>query len=74
MKNIEVVVFFSDNGEQLFVDRGGGLPAPLSRCGVGKSRRFVFYDQIHTTGTWCSSAKRENFKRFTFSRYREIIT
>jgi len=51
MKNIEVVVFFSDNGEQLFVDRGGGLPAPLSRCGVGKSRRFVFYDQVHTTGT-----------------------
>ena len=36
MKNIEVVVFFSDNGEQLFVDRGGGLPAPLSRCGVGR--------------------------------------
>ena len=23
----------------------------MSRCGVGKSRRFVFYDQIHTTGT-----------------------
>ena len=51
MKNIEVVVFFDDDGKQLFVDRGGGMPAPLSRCGVGKNRRFVFYDQVHTTGT-----------------------
>ena len=51
LEGVDVCVFFDDDGRQLFVDRNGGSPAPLSRCGVSKERRFAFYDQVHTTGT-----------------------
>ena len=58
LAGVDVCVFFDDDGRQLFVDRNGGSPAPLSRCGVSKERRFAFYDQVHTTGEFFS---------FTFS-------
>lgn len=33
----------------MVLDRDGNI-YPLTRCGVALSRRFTFYDQVHTTG------------------------
>ena len=46
---------------------------------IGKKLSFENVDEkkfqrIRRVRTWCSSAKRENFKPFTFCRYHDIVT
>jgi len=52
--DVHACVFINANNEQMAVVRSAaGLQAraiPLQQCGVALSRRFVFFDQIHTTG------------------------
>jgi len=43
-------VFFDDRDHKMVLLRGQPRPIPLSECGVPKSRRFAFYDQVHTVG------------------------
>ena len=47
--HLEVAVFLNSRDEKMVIDREGVI-IPLSRCGVSLSRRFTFYDQVHTTG------------------------
>jgi len=54
LRDVHACVFINANNEQMAVVRSAaGLQAraiPLQQCGVALSRRFVFFDQIHTTG------------------------
>lgn len=44
------VVFLDENDEKQIHVRATGRVVPLSQCGIPVEARFVFYDQIHTTG------------------------
>ncbi|CAE7582610.1 unnamed protein product [Symbiodinium natans] len=46
----EAVVFLDPGGEPWLLRRGRTLAVKLSNCTLPLSRRFVFYDQVHTTG------------------------
>ena len=50
LANLDACVFLDPSDRKMVVDRTGGKPVPLNRCGFKKERRFVFYDQVHTTG------------------------
>jgi hypothetical protein len=54
LKHCSACVFIDANNEQKAVVRSvSGLQAkaiPIQQCGVALSRRFVFFDMIHTTG------------------------
>lgn len=64
MSNLEVARFLLDNGlptmegvvfldrldRQVILLRSTGKVIPLSQCGLAPSKRFSFYDQVHTTG------------------------
>ncbi|KAF4723722.1 hypothetical protein FOZ62_009961, partial [Perkinsus olseni] len=48
----DAVVFLDDSSdERLILERSNnGLVIPLAHSGLAPSRRFTFYDHIHTTG------------------------
>lgn len=46
----EAVVFCDHGGEQQLLLRGRLEPVSLAHCTLPPERRFVFYDQVHTTG------------------------
>eukprot|EP00939_MAST-03C_sp_MAST-3C-sp1_P001539 g1539.t1 len=50
LKGMDACVFLDSLDRKMVVDRSARKPVPLNRCGVSISRRFTFYDQIHTTG------------------------
>ena len=50
LEGMDAAVFLDDADRRMVVFRGGGQPVPLSTVGVPWSRRFTFYDQVHTTG------------------------
>lgn len=45
------VVFLDRRDCQMILQRDNGLIVPVAQCGVALSRRFTFFDQVHTTGT-----------------------
>eukprot|EP00466_Bigelowiella_natans_P015194 jgi/Bigna1/85176/estExt_fgenesh1_pg.C_20373 len=47
---VDACVYLDESDRKVVVDRTGGRPVPLSRCGVSPERYFTFYDQVHTTG------------------------
>eukprot|EP00467_Chlorarachnion_reptans_P010822 CAMPEP_0114525784 /NCGR_PEP_ID=MMETSP0109-20121206/22631_1 /TAXON_ID=29199 /ORGANISM="Chlorarachnion reptans, Strain CCCM449" /LENGTH=5518 /DNA_ID=CAMNT_0001707433 /DNA_START=63 /DNA_END=16619 /DNA_ORIENTATION=+ len=50
LEGLDACVFLDESDRKVVVDRTGGRPVPLSRCGVSPERYFTFYDQVHTTG------------------------
>jgi len=45
------VVYLDAAGRQVIVLRSApDAPIPLSQCGLDRTERFTFYDQVHTTG------------------------
>ena len=46
----EGVVFLAENDVISILVRATGRVVSLSQCGIAVEKRFVFYDQIHTTG------------------------
>lgn len=46
----EGVVYLDRSDRKMFLQRSSGKSLHLSQCGVDPSRRFTFYDQVHTTG------------------------
>ena len=44
------VVFLDRNDKQMIMLRASYTVLPLAQCGIDPSRRFTFYDQVHTTG------------------------
>ncbi|GBG26808.1 Hypothetical Protein FCC1311_030302 [Hondaea fermentalgiana] len=46
----EGVVYLDRADRKMFLQRSSGKSLHLSQCGVDPSRRFTFYDQVHTTG------------------------
>ena len=49
--SFEAVVYLDKLDRQMVVLRSNNLVVPSSQCGVALSRRFTFFDQVHTTGT-----------------------
>lgn len=45
------VVFLDARDEQMVQQRSSGIAVPVAQCGIPVSRRFSFFDQVHTTGT-----------------------
>eukprot|EP01029_Cantina_marsupialis_P025404 TRINITY_DN6726_c0_g3_i3.p1 TRINITY_DN6726_c0_g3~~TRINITY_DN6726_c0_g3_i3.p1 ORF type:complete len:891 (+),score=259.15 TRINITY_DN6726_c0_g3_i3:877-3549(+) len=45
----EGVVYLDQSDRQMIILRSGATML-LAQCGVGPSKRFTFYDQVHTTG------------------------
>jgi len=51
LHSMDGVVYLDEHDQQMILLRtSGGIPIPASQCGVAPSRRFSFFDQIHTTG------------------------
>eukprot|EP00743_Colponemidia_sp_Colp-15_P012474 GILK01014219.1.p1 GENE.GILK01014219.1~~GILK01014219.1.p1 ORF type:complete len:1189 (-),score=141.64 GILK01014219.1:13-3165(-) len=48
--SFEGVVFLDASDKQVVLQRNNMQIVPLSQCGVALSRRFTFFDQVHTTG------------------------
>ncbi|KAF1780686.1 P-loop containing nucleoside triphosphate hydrolase [Phytophthora cactorum] len=47
---MEGVVYLDENDRQMILLRDHNAPMPLVQCGLSPSKRFTFYDQVHTTG------------------------
>lgn len=45
------VVFLDERDEPLVLQRFNGSTVPVAQSGIPASRRFIFFDQVHTTGT-----------------------
>ncbi|GAB5371987.1 hypothetical protein AAMO2058_001626900 [Amorphochlora amoebiformis] len=50
LKYAEGVIFLNEDDDKMVYVRSTGRVVRLDQCGIPKSRRFAFYDQIHTTG------------------------
>ena len=50
LKDMDGVVFLDRHDAQMVLMRDGMRVMPLKQCGLPLSKRFTFYDQIHTTG------------------------
>jgi len=48
--HFEAVVFLDSKDRQMVLLRANSVIVPIGQCGVPLSRRFTFFDQIHTTG------------------------
>ena len=46
----EGVVFLDESDQKVILVKETGRVLKLAQCGIDKSKRFAFYDQIHTTG------------------------
>eukprot|EP00931_Biecheleriopsis_adriatica_P057927 TRINITY_DN3440_c1_g1_i1.p1 TRINITY_DN3440_c1_g1~~TRINITY_DN3440_c1_g1_i1.p1 ORF type:complete len:2068 (-),score=475.91 TRINITY_DN3440_c1_g1_i1:13-5871(-) len=76
----EAVVFCDQGGEQRLLRRGRAESVRLANCTLPLDRRFVFYDQVHTTGIdirhspWACAAltlgKDSTFRDFAQGAYR----
>ncbi|CAI5729997.1 unnamed protein product [Peronospora destructor] len=47
---MEGVVYLDENDRQMILLRDHNAAMPLVQCGLSPSKRFTFYDQVHTTG------------------------
>ncbi|TYZ50886.1 hypothetical protein PybrP1_007186 [[Pythium] brassicae (nom. inval.)] len=47
---MEGVVYLDSDDRQMILLRDHNAPLPLVQCGLHASKRFTFYDQVHTTG------------------------
>lgn len=47
---MEGVVYLDENDRQMILLRDHISAMPLVQCGLSPSKRFTFYDQVHTTG------------------------
>jgi hypothetical protein len=47
---MEGVVYLDEDDRQMILLRDHNAPLPLVQCGLSPSKRFTFYDQVHTTG------------------------
>ncbi|KAJ0406964.1 hypothetical protein P43SY_005197 [Pythium insidiosum] len=47
---MEGVVFLDQDDRQMILLRDHNAPMPLVQCGLSPTKRFTFYDQVHTTG------------------------
>ncbi|KEG08962.1 NXN protein [Trypanosoma grayi] len=45
------VVFLDRKDRQMILQRSNGLKVPVAQSGIALTRRFTFFDQVHTTGT-----------------------
>ncbi|KAF8285120.1 hypothetical protein TcBrA4_0033550 [Trypanosoma cruzi] len=45
------VVFLDSKDRQMILQRSNGLKVPVAQSGIALTRRFTFFDQVHTTGT-----------------------
>ena len=50
LTNMEGVVFLDEQDRQMVLVRSTMRVMTLQQCGISISKRFTFYDQIHTTG------------------------
>jgi hypothetical protein len=50
LKDIDGVVFLDEQDRKVILVRDGLRVWPLAQCDINKTRRFAFYDQVHTTG------------------------
>ena len=50
LPTMEGVVFLDDADRKMILIRATMSIVPLSACGIRDSKRFSFYDQVHTTG------------------------
>eukprot|EP00954_Amorphochlora_amoebiformis_P004229 329935-Amorphochlora_amoeboformis.AAC.1 len=48
LKYAEGVIFLNEDDDKMVYVRSTGRVVRLDQCGIPKSRRFAFYDQIHT--------------------------
>ncbi|DAZ97871.1 TPA: LOW QUALITY PROTEIN: hypothetical protein N0F65_003298 [Lagenidium giganteum] len=48
--SMEGVVYLDAADRQMILLRDHNAPMPLVQCGLHASKRFTFYDQVHTTG------------------------
>lgn len=48
--SMEGVVYLDSEDRQMILLRDHNAPMPLVQCGLHPSKRFTFYDQVHTTG------------------------
>ncbi|KAI9918712.1 hypothetical protein PsorP6_012156 [Peronosclerospora sorghi] len=48
--DMEGVVYLDANDRQMILLRDHNAAMPLIQCGLHPSKRFTFYDQVHTTG------------------------
>ncbi|TDH74318.1 hypothetical protein CCR75_003035 [Bremia lactucae] len=48
--DMEGVVYLDENDRQFILLRDHNAPMPLVQCGLSPSKRFTFYDQVHTVG------------------------
>lgn len=48
--SMEGVVYLDSDDRQMILLRDHNAPMPLVQCGLHPSKRFTFYDQVHTTG------------------------
>ncbi|CUG89319.1 zinc finger protein, putative [Bodo saltans] len=46
----EGVVFLDSSDRQVVLLRSSEMIVPIAQCGIPLSRRFTFFDQVHTTG------------------------
>lgn len=50
LQDIDGVVFLDEQDRKVILVRDGLRVWPLAQCDINKTRRFAFYDQVHTTG------------------------
>jgi hypothetical protein len=50
LPQMEGVVFLDEADRKMVLTRDGMRVVPLNQCGIDVSKRFAFYDQVHTTG------------------------
>lgn len=50
LANFEGVVFLDEADRKVVLTRDGMRVVPLNQCGIDVTKRFAFYDQVHTTG------------------------
>jgi hypothetical protein len=50
LPQMEGVVFLDEADRKMVLTRDGMRVVSLNQCGIDVSKRFAFYDQVHTTG------------------------
>lgn len=50
LRTMQACVYLDEKDQKVVLVRGSDRPVLLSECGVPLSKRFTFYDQIHTVG------------------------
>lgn len=50
-RGMKGVVYLDERDRKLVLMAATGRTVKEEECGIPKNERFVFYDQVHTTGT-----------------------